>query len=251
MKLSAVIITKNEEKNIEDCLKSLLFCDEIIVLDSGSSDRTTSIAARRAKVVKRNFDNFSAQKNYAISQAASPWVLSIDADERVTPSLATEIKERLTNPAADGYYLLRRNRIFGRWMRHGTNGRDYQLRLIRKEKAVFKGLVHERMDPPGKAGYLQKELLHYSTDTIGSYMIKLNAYSSLEARRLIERRELFSPRRTKWRPLFLFFYLSLWKRGILDGVEGFFFAILSAYNDFLRLAKQWELDEKMKKEGGQ
>ena len=244
MSLAAVLIVKNEEKNIEDCLRALSFCDEIIVVDSGSSDHTVLIASKYAKVLQRDFDNFSTQKNYAISQASSEWILSVDADERVVPALAEEIRKCLKAPTKEGYFLMRQNRIFFRWMRHGANARDYQLRLVKKEKAQFQGLVHERIEPPIKAGYLQNELLHYSTNTMGGYMIKLNAYSSLEARRLKESERPCSLRQMRWRPLFLLFYLSVWKRGILDGIEGLFFSVLSAYNEFVRYAKQWELEKK-------
>ncbi len=284
-KLSAVIITRNEEKNIGECLSALHFCDEKIVVDSGSTDQTVKIAADHgAKVVPRPFTNFSEQKNFGIEKACGEWVLLIDADERVSEALSFEIQKTIESAKFDGYFLHRLNCIFGRWMRYGDNKNDFQLRLVRKERAYFKGVVHERIYLNERAGDLKNPLLHYSTETISSYMEKLNHYTVLEAGKSLTLERMARPfwRVTrggesptnakpqlrisgdterqdppKWvtgppgkmmsKPLVLFFYRMFWQKGFLDGIEGIFFCVLSAYYEFLRQAKCWELQTETNK----
>lgn len=240
-RVSGVVITRDEEKNITACLECLRFCDEVVVVDSGSRDGTVPLAkSAGAKVYFKPFEDFASQKNFAISQAGSEWVFLVDADERVSGALAAEVRAVLENPKADGYDLKRINRIFGRRMRGGINAGDKQLRLVRKEKAVFKGLVHERIALEGDAPCLQEPLLHESTPTVKDYMRKLNLYTSLEAKNLDEK-ETFSERGLRLRPLALFFWRFLFQGGFLDGREGFLFNGLSAYYEFVRRAKHWEL----------
>lgn len=240
-KISGVMIAFNEEKNIAECLSGLKFCDEIIVVDSESIDRTTETARRMgAKVYTHAFSNFSDQKNFGIGQATGEWVFLIDADERVSEALGEEIKRTVSDARFEAYEVLRKNRIFGRWMAHGINARDYQLRLIKKNKAVFQGLVHERIHPGEKAGKLTNPLAHHSTPTMASYMNKLNAYTEFESQILKNRNEKISIQQLKCRPLAVFIRTALLKGGILDGKEGLFFAIMSAYYDFVNRAKHWE-----------
>ena len=256
-RISAVIIALNEEKNIGGCLEAVAFCDEKIVVDSGSADRTIAIAeVHGAKVFSNAFVDFASQKNVGIGKARGDWVLLIDADERVSEALALTIKKTLMNPTFDGYYLTRLNRIFGRWMRHGDNANDLQLRLVKKEKALFEGAVHERIYLQEKTGILKGPLLHYSTENISSYMKKLNQYTGLEATtwghvnhltcpHVVEGR--CSPVKMLLKPIGLFFYRLIWQRGFLDGMEGFFFCALSAYYQFLCQAKKWEIQTEVTK----
>lgn len=242
-KLSAVLIALNEEAHISDCLRSLNFCDEKIVVDSGSKDRTVELAeVAGARVYRNRFEDFSSQKNFAIAQSSGDWVLLVDADERISEPLAKEIQKTLQAPKADGYYLLRHNRIFGRWMRFGANALDYQLRLVRREKAVFEGLVHERIRELGRTARLKHPMQHDSTSKISVYMLKLNTYSHLEARTLGLRSNQPSLKQMKWKPLARFFQLMFWKQGFRDGMEGFIFCVLSGYYEFIRYAKQWEAE---------
>lgn len=244
-KLSAVVITRDEEKNIGQCLEGLAFCDETVVVDSGSRDRTVPLARALGAVVYENaFRDFASQKNAAISKARYPWVLLIDADERVSPALAVEIRAVLQETKAEGYTFRRENRIFGRRMRHGANAHDRQLRLVRKEKAFFEGAVHERIFLQGKIGCLKNPLSHDSTPTLRDYMRKLNVYTALEAGAMAEGSVEFSEKKLKQRPLLLFFYQHFFRRGFLDGLEGFLFNGLSAYYEFVRYAKRWELDNR-------
>ena len=240
MKLSAVLITRDEGENLRECLEGLGFCDEIVVVDSGSRDDTADLARRLgAKVFFNSFESFAAQKNFAVGKAQGEWVLLIDADERVSSSLGAEIGRVLQNPLREGYFLRRRNRIFGRWMRCGDSGRDKQLRLALRLKAVLTGLVHERVCLDG-AGILKEPLLHYSTPDVKEYMKKLNFYTSLEARALTERKENVSMAKMKLRPFLFFLNVHFIRLGFLDGLEGFLFSVLSAYYEFVRRAKQWE-----------
>ena len=239
--LSVAVITYNEERRLADCLRSVPFADEIVVLDSGSTDRTRHIAAElNARVSVRNFDNFAAQKNAAIEMTRGNWVLLLDADERVSPALAAEIRGLLSKPASfDAYYLNRLNVLFGRKMRFGANAADRQLRLMRRDYGRFEGLVHERITPRARAGRLKGELMHVSTRTVGEYFVKFALFSSLEAE-LAVRRGTPAGRHLLTRPFLRFVYFYVFKLGFLDGFQGFVFHVLGAYYEFVRRAKHWE-----------
>jgi glycosyltransferase involved in cell wall biosynthesis len=241
MKLSAVIIARDEEKNIVECLRNAAFCDERLVVDSGSSDGTVRLAeAEGAKVWRRDFDDFSSQKNFAISKATGDWLLLLDADERVSPALQREILAALGSTEMDGYYVPRRNNLFGRWMDHGPHRGDLQLRLVRRGKASFKGSVHERVVVGGAVGTLKAPLLHFSTQTVDAYRKKLELYTSLEAKMLREQGTRVSLLELWVRPLAVFFKQTLLQAGFLDGREGLLFSWLSARYEFVRLAKARE-----------
>ncbi len=241
MSLSAVIITLNETKNIEACLQSVRFCDELVVVDSGSVDGTADLArSLGARVWQRPFDDFSSQKNFAIQKASGDWVLLLDADERVTEALKEEIILAVVKPEAAGYSVRRHNYIFGRLMKHGGNAGDMQLRLVKKDQAVFHGVVHERVLPLGKTGRFKNPLLHFTTATASDYMKKLNAYTDLEVLALSTRRTEDLTTNMARKPLLRLAQLLVLKRAVFDGIEGCLFAFLSAYYDFVSLAKNWE-----------
>ena len=236
-----MIIVLNEEKNITDCLKSVSFSDEVIVVDSGSIDRTASLAqGMGAKVFKKDFQDFASQKNFGIDHAGSDWLLLIDADERVTPALGEEIRQAIADPkAAEAYFFMRRNNIFGRWMRFGINRSDWQLRLIRRNSGRFEGLFHERISFSGKAMKLKNHLLHFSSRTISDYMNKLiNYYLKTKAWQGSD--EKIPTSKLLVRPFLVFCNVFFIKLGLLDGLEGFLFSVLSAYYDFVRLARYTE-----------
>lgn len=238
MNLSAVIIAKDEEKNIGPCLESVAFCGERIVVDSGSRDATVRLAERAgAKVYRRDFDDFASQKNFAMSKARGDWLLLLDADERVTPELRREIERTLASADVDGYYLPRRNNLFGHWMLYGPHRGDRQLRLLRRGKASFEGRVHERIAFNGATKTLKEPLLHFSTQTVEAYRQKLDLYTSLEAKALRERGVRVSVPELWARPLAVFFKQTLWQGGLLDGREGLLFSWLSAQYEFTRLRK--------------
>lgn len=242
MSLSAVVITLNEEENIYLCLQSLAFCDETIVVDSGSQDRTCDIAKScHASVYFHTFLNFAAQKNFGILQAKNEWVLLVDADERVSEDLAQEILRKIPSASVDGYYLRRRSQVFGRWMKRGIHGRDLQLRLVRRPLAVFEGEVHERVRlAKEKTDVLGPELLHYSTPSISSYMRKLNHYTHYEAKLLGDREKKISSISLWLRPLVVILKRGVFQRELGEGMEGLIFCFLSAYYEFIKQIKYLE-----------
>lgn len=248
MKLSAVVITRNEEDRIERCLRSLSFCDEVLVVDSFSTDRTAVLAkSLGAKVLLKNFEDFASQKNFAAASASNLWVLSVDADEEVTEALRADIvkvlgeEEQAARHAA--YSVCRQNFIFGRRMRSGES--DRPVRLFRKDKARFEGVVHETLKLEGTRGDLSGELLHRSTESVKEYFNKLNLYTGLEAELLVQKGAPIAPGTFFWKPFFRFVQKYFFQYGILNGRPGFVFAGLSAYYEFVRYAK---FDER-KREG--
>lgn len=249
MKLSAVIIAKNEERNIAACLESLVFCDERVVIDSMSEDRTAEAArAAGARVYGNEFVDYATQKNFGISKATGEWVLLIDADERLEKGAEAEIRAAIAGGGKEAYSFHRRNCLFGRWMKHGGNAGDRQLRLVRRDKAVYEGAVHETIHHVKSVGVLQSPLYHYSTPTVSDYMRKLNAYTSLEAGVMRRKGLVWSQKRDAFAaPIAVFLKRYFWQRGFLDGIEGFLFAFFSAYYESVRRLKLWELAHAGKK----
>lgn len=186
MKLVAIVLTKNEERNIVACLESLRWADELVVLDSLSTDRTVRLAEEAgARVLTRPFDHYAAQRNAALEAVDAEWVFFVDADERATPALADEVREKIASaaPQVAGYWVPRENHIVGRVMRGGGWHPDYQLRLLRRGRARYDPArpVHEVVLLDGEAGYLQHPLIHYNYDTWGEFHAKQRRYAELEA----------------------------------------------------------------------
>ena len=242
MKLSAILITKNEEKNIEASLEGLTFCDEVIVVDSESSDQTFLLAQKLgAQVFTKPFKDFSDQKNFSLSKATGDWVLSIDADERVSSELQQEIKATLKNPAFSAYRIPRTNIIFGQTMQQGANKRDAPLRLFKREKASFKGRIHESLQVRGTVGYLKSPLMHYSTETLKDYIRKLNQYTTLEAEERYQQKIPFRLINLIFRGLARFVQRYFFQQAYRDGRAGFIFSFLSGFYEFICWVKLWEL----------
>ncbi len=241
--ISATVITLNEERNIRACLDSLAWCDELIVVDSVSSDQTVALARQQgARVIARPFTNYADQKNFALAQASMDWILSVDADERVTPDLAAEIIAALANPGdVVGFFLPRRNHIFGRWINHGEWWPQHKLRLIRRSQGHWQGVVHELLVVHGPVRYLYAPLLHYSPETINDFVHTTERYATMEA----QASYAAGARSSLWKmllyPSALFAYEYIWRLGVLDGYHGLVLAILMAYYSFLKRAKLWEL----------
>lgn len=191
IKLSVVISAYNEEKKIEDCLRSVLFADDIIFVDSSSTDQTVKIAKQyTSKIFTRpNNPMLNVNKNFGFSKANNDWILSLDADERITSELAHEIEEKIGNSDVVGYWIPRKNIIFGKWIKHGGWYPDYQLRLFKKKKGRFPGEhVHEMIKIDGGAGYLNSSIAHYNYETIFQFIEKLiNIYGPNEAEQMLKR----------------------------------------------------------------
>jgi glycosyltransferase involved in cell wall biosynthesis len=239
VRLSAIIIARNEARNIAACLESVAFCDERIVVDCGSDDDTVKIAvASGATVLTRPWTGFGAQKNYALSQARGDWALSIDADERVPAPLAAEILSTIGSASACGYEIGRLSTFLGRPMRHSGWFPDYVLRLFRREKARFSDdLVHERVICEGPIGRLAGVLDHHPVLRLEDALRRVDSYSTAGAEMLEARRVSFSSGITHGMWSFLRAYIV--KLGFLDGREGFLLAVANAEGTYYRYMKAW------------
>ena len=240
-RLSAIVITRNEAGNIGDCLDSVAFCDERIVVDSGSDDDTVSIAkARGASVHYHPFEGFGRQKAAALSHATGDWVFVIDADERVTPALAAQIQDAVVRPGADGYEMPRLSTFCGRPMRHSGWYPDYILRLFRRGKAgISDDLVHERVICDGPVARLTEPLLHFPVDRLEAALSRVDRYSTANAEMLIRSGRQVSFASGIVYGLFTFFKVYVLRAGFLDGREGFLLAVANAEGTYYKYMKAW------------
>jgi glycosyltransferase involved in cell wall biosynthesis len=240
-RLSAIVITKNEAANIAACLDSVAFCDERIVVDSGSDDDTVAIAqARGAAVHYHAWEGFGKQKQVALSHATGDWVLLIDADERVTPALAAQIRDAAARADADGYEMPRLSTFLGRPMRHSGWYPDYILRLFRRGKArISDDLVHERVICEGAVSRLTEPLLHFPVTTLESALSRVDRYSTANAQMLVASGRRVSFASGFLHGLFTFFKTYILRAGFLDGREGFLLAVLNAEGAYYKYMKAW------------
>lgn len=241
--LSAVLITLNGGRSLDACLASLGFAEEILVVDSGSTDDTLAIAARHgARVLHQDWLGFGPQKQFAVSQARHPWVFCIDADEVVTPALAASLEQALTQAAGgDGpyaYEVPRCNRFLGRYLRHGEGYPDWNLRLFHRDHGRWsEDPVHEHVLADGPVGRLSGDLLHDSAESLERYLEKQNRYTSLAAQAALARGKRTSPARLVLSPLIRFFKFYFVRRGFLDGMPGLVHTCIGCYNSFCKYAK--------------
>ena len=239
--VSVVIVTRDEEMNIEDALRSAAGAQEIVVVDSFSKDRTVEICRQyTGKVYQHEWRGYAGQKQLAVDLAQGPWVLILDADERITPELRDEITRVVKNTDCDGFSMPRRNYFLGRWIRHSGWWPDRTLRLFRKDRGGLEDReVHEKVVVSGKVGQLDAPLEHYTYRTISDYVRKMEVYSSLAAAQIRKQRRpgAFS---LLVKPLFTFFKMYVLRRGFLDGMHGLMLAWLYSYYTFLKYAKAWE-----------
>ncbi len=219
-KISAVIITGNEENNIADCLKSVQWADEIIVVDSESTDRTVQIAKEYTdKVFIRKWKGYSDQKSYAISLAKNDWVLSLDADERVSENLAKEILETNLSPN-NGYFIKRDNYFLGKLIRGCGWGNDMQLRLLKKSEAKLSDrIVHEKFIVNGSVSNLKNSFTHFSYKNLNDAFAKINIYSTLEANEKVDKKTV-NILTVLISPAFYFLHHFIVRKGFLDGIHG-------------------------------
>ena len=243
--ISVIVITKNEERNIADCLKSVAWADDIVVVDSQSTDRTVELARQfTPHIVVTPWMGYGAAKNFALEKARHEWVLWLDADERVSPELAREIQDVISESAdASAVYEIARKAYFlGKWIRHCGWYPGYVVRLFRKSSAAFSNeKVHERLEYSGEAGRLKNHLLHYTDDNLYHYFSKFNRYTSLAAADVMGSRREFSLTDLLVRPPFLFFKMYVLRLGFLDGMHGLILSLASASYVFTKYAKLWEL----------
>ncbi len=240
MMLSVVVITKNEEQNIYRCLDAVRWADEIIIVDSQSTDRTLEIVKQfHAKVYSPVWRGYGPAKREGVAHATGDWVLSIDADEVVTPELAGEIQDIINGETPyDGYYMNRRTNFLGRWIYHCGWYPDRVLRLFRRGKGnVTDSPVHERVKVNGKTGYLKGELLHYCYPTLELYLSKSNTYTTLGAEEAFRRGKQFRVFDIVIRPMVSFISHYIIKQGFRDGLEGFLISVLSSVAVMVKYAK--------------
>lgn len=238
-KLSIILITLNEEQNLPECLDSVRWADEIIVVDSGSRDRTVPLAKQfGAKVFHKTFVGYGHQKQYALEQTSGDWILNLDADERVTPELGAEIQEILSRPdGTGGYEIPHKNVFFGKWLKHAGLYPDYHLRLFRRSSGSFtSSIIHERVQLAGTVGRCSNTILHFSYPTISSYLQKMNRYTQL----LALNGKTFRASHMIFSPIAKFFRLYIGRRGFLDGTAGLVYCLLAAFYNYVKDAKTWE-----------
>jgi len=241
--LSAVLITRNAAALVEPCLESVAFADEIVVVDSGSTDATPEIAQRRgARIVQKEWLGFGRQKQFAVEQARHDWVLCLDADERVSPELAASIRAALAAPVAPVYRMPRRNRFLGRWLAHGEGYPDWSPRLFNRMNARWSDdLVHEKVLFAVTPGTLQGDLLHDSYDDLSAYLERQNRYTTLAARQAYERGRSAGVAHLLLSPVVRFIKFYLLRLGFLDGLPGLLHISIGCINSYVKYAKLIEL----------
>lgn len=238
-KISAIIPTLNEEVHIEAAIKSLNFADEIIIIDSFSSDRTIEIAENfDVKIIKREFDDFSSQKNFAISKAKYPWIYILDADERVTPQVKKEILKVIQDPKdCVGFFVKRSFFFVGKNINYGGCQRDKVIRLFLKEFCKYEGVVHETIKTDGKVGFFKNKIEHYSYKNYDHYISKMNHYGELRAKEYFKNNKKVNLYHFLIKPFARFFIHYFIRLGFLDGFAGFIFAKTQAYGVYTRYIK--------------
>lgn len=244
-KISVIIITKDEEKNISDCLESVEWADEIIVVDSESTDKTVDIAKQFTdKVISRKWEGYVSQKRYALNLANNEWVLSLDADERIT----TELKEEILNlePADfSGFKIRRKNFLMNKEITSCGWEKDYQLRLFNKDKTSLNNrLVHEKFVVDGQVSTLKTPMLHFTFSSFEEYLTKINIYTSLKAQELFSKKKKVGALTIFSHTVSAFFAFFIIRRGFKDGVYGLIISLLHSSSTMMNYIKLWELQNK-------
>lgn len=244
-------MTKNEEKNIVDCLESLKWCDEIVIIDDNSEDRTVEIAQKfGAKIFKHSLDDdFSKQRNFGLKKAKGDWILFIDADERIAEELKNEIENVISSQILlqqnlRGFYIRRTDILWGKKLKHGETGNIKLLRLAKKNFGKWEDKVHERWRVKGPVGELKNPLIHCPHQTISEYLTEINFYTDIRANELHKEGV-----RIYWMSIILYpagkFMLNYFiKKGVLDGLPGLIVAILMSFHSFLVRGKLWFMNSK-------
>ncbi len=248
MPLSAVIITHNAARQLAGCLESIAFCDEVLVVDSGSADGTIALAqSHGARIIEQTWLGYGPQKHFAVQQARHDWVLCLDADERVSPELRASIKGEMRDPRARIYEMARCNRFLGRWLKHGEGYPDWSRRLFDRRSARWSDdLVHEKVLTSENPARLAGDLLHDSAETLELYLDKQNRYTSLQAEQLFA----LGRRANAWHllisPLARFLKFFVFRLGFLDGLPGFMHVCIGCMNSFNKHAKLISLQRNSK-----
>jgi glycosyltransferase involved in cell wall biosynthesis len=242
--LSVTLITLNEENDLARCLESVKeIADEVIVVDSGSTDKTVEIARKfGAKVFERKFDNYANQKNFAVEKSSGEWIFSIDADEEASPELCGELKEVIKEGNFSGFSVPRKNIILGKFIKYTRwdPDLDRHIWLWRKDKGRWVGDVHEEVEVEGAVGRLKNAKVHHQYETISEFFGMMNRYSELEAKQKLKEGMNFSLFRFFWDPLYMFLVRFFYRKGFLDGWRGFVLSYLMAIYDLNVWIKIWQ-----------
>lgn len=240
MKITATIIALDEERNIARAIESLRCCDEILVIDSGSTDRTIELAAKLgATVIESPWRGYAGQKNWAAERASHDWILSIDADEALSEALEGEIWSLKKNgPTYTAYTMPRMAQYLGKWILHSGWYPDRKVRLYNRQNGKWVGsFVHEGLQVQGTVGHLEANLLHYTCDSISEHLKRMDRYTTLAAEELVSNRAEISTRNLVFDPAWTFARTYFFQRGFLDGGEGLTIAYMAALYTFLKYAK--------------
>jgi glycosyltransferase involved in cell wall biosynthesis len=244
-RLSVLVVARNEAANLAMCLESTGFADErVVVVDAASHDATLEIASQHAEVVSvRAFDNFAKQRNAALELSSGSWVLSIDADERVTPELAAEIRSLLADPCLEhvGFRVPIKSEVLGRLFHFSGTQKDNPLRLFRRDRGRWRGAVHETVQIDGPIGRTHQVLEHRSLENVREFLGKIDQYTTFEAGDLHKAGKRFRNSDLVLRPLWTFIKLYLYRQGFRDGIEGLMFCALSGLSVAVRTWKLREL----------
>jgi glycosyltransferase involved in cell wall biosynthesis len=243
--LTGVVLTNNEEVDLEKCLKSLQFCDSILVIDDNSQDKTPTIAkSLKSKVLIHPLNNdFSSQRNWAIEQATTPWILFIDADEVVSPQLQTEILNDIKSPSFVGYKIPRKDFLWGQRLDHGDLNNIKLIRLFRRGMGKWVGKVHEVLKVEGRVGELTNPIVHTPHPKIVDFLNHLNYYSSIRAQEFYAQGKKSSLLKIIFAPLVRFIHYYVLKMGFLDKTAGFVHAMLMSFYAFLVAGKLYLLEK--------
>lgn len=243
--LSVIILTRNEENNILDCLEGIKSLDEVIIIDDFSEDRTLELVKSfdsKIKIFQRKLErDFSAQRNFGLSKVTCEWVLFIDADERVSPDLLSEINSAVIENKSDGFLIKRMDIFWDRKLKHGETGSVALLKLARRSAGKWGGKVHETWNVKGRVGELENELIHYPHQSVKEFLKEINLYSSIRADELKQLRQKVSWKDIILYPKIKFLRNYFLKLGFLDGLPGFIIAVMMSFHSFLVRSKLWFL----------
>lgn len=245
-RLSVILITLNEERNLRRCLESVSFADEIVLNDTGSTDRTLEIAREfNCRILEMPFPGFGIAKQKALEAATGDWVLSIDADEELDEELQRAVQAAVAGEEHAGYEIVRKSQFLGHWIMHSGWYPDKILRLFRRERARFTDArVHERVVVKGSIGVLAGHMLHYTYSDITQYLKKMDQYSTLSALTLHNDGRRFATSQLLVKPPAYFVKMYLLKSGWRDGLPGLILALLSSFHELVKFAKLWEVERR-------
>ena len=251
--ISVAIITLNEERNIRACLESVKWADEVIVVDSESTDGTVNVAKRYTPnvfAIKKDVPDANVNKDFGMKKATGDWILFLDADEIVTPEVRAEIEEILKKDdrTFDGYLVLRKNLFLGKWMKHGGWwGYAANVELVRSGKGKWPVGMHQTLQVDGNVGYLRNAVIHDTHRSISQWIDKMNEYTSVEANEMYAETARFRVGHAVFYPAAVFLRNYFLRRGYRDGFHGFVAAVLASYYEFVRNVKLWE--KRVKRQG--